>query len=65
MTSYYRKSVYLCRAIFCKHKNVVWERVDINENVIETAPAWNCRCGGCGRGSFDLIYQKVMKPEQD
>jgi hypothetical protein len=39
MTSYHRKSVYLCRAIFCKHKNVVWERVDINENVIECETA--------------------------
>ena len=65
MSTFYRKSVFLCRAIFCKHKNVVYERVDSNENVIETAPAWKHRCGGCGRGSFDLIYQQVMKPNQD
>ena len=63
MTSFYRKSVYQCRAILCKHRNVVWERVDRSDRVIDVAPAWLQRCGGCGRGSFDLIFQKVFKPE--
>lgn len=63
MSSYYRKSVYLCRAPLCKHTNIVWERVDAEENVLETAPAWQHRCGRCGRGSLDLTYQKVFKPK--
>ena len=61
MSPYYRKSVYLCRAIFCKHKNVVWARLDADENEVLVAPAWKWLCGGCGRGSFDLIYQKIFR----
>lgn len=61
MKSNYRKSVYLCRAIFCKHKNIVWERLDAAGGLIETAPAWKGRCGGCGRGSLDLIFQQTFK----
>lgn len=63
MSSYYRKSVYRCRAPRCKHENVVWARVDVDENVIEMAPAWQQRCGRCGRGSLDLVYQEVFKPK--
>lgn len=61
--SYARKSVYLCRAPLCKHKNVVWECVDSDNQVIETAPAWKQQCGRCGRQSLDLIFQQVFKPE--
>jgi hypothetical protein len=61
--SYLRKSVYLCRAPLCKHKNVVWQRVDAEQNVIETAVAWKHQCGRCGRGSLDLIYQEVIEPK--
>lgn len=61
MSYHYRKSVYLCRAVFCKHENLVWERLDAQKKVIQTAPAWNFRCGRCGRGSLDLTHQKDVK----
>lgn len=64
MSRYERKSVYLCRAPFCKHKNIVWEVVDGDEYVVETAPAWKHRCALCGRGSLDLTYQKTFKPPE-
>jgi len=60
---YLRKSVYLCRAPYCKHKNIVYQWVDGDSQVIETAPAWHHQCGHCKRSSLDLIYQKVLKPE--
>ena len=66
MSRHLRKSVYLCRAPWCKQKNIVWEWVDADvadDNLIETAPAWQHRCGKCGRGSLDLTYQNVCKPE--
>lgn len=64
MSAYYRKSVYLCRAPICKQKSAVWEKLDVDDNLIETAPAWQHRCGRCGCGSLDLIYQKPFKSEQ-
>jgi hypothetical protein len=63
MSRYLRKSVYLCRAPLCKHKNIVWQWVDADENLIETAPAWTHQCGKCRRSSLDLTYQKTFKPE--
>lgn len=63
MSSYYRKSVYLCRAPWCKHKNIVWERIDADNNLLESAPAWKRQCGHCGRSSLDLTYQKVFKSD--
>jgi len=61
MSYFYRKLVYQCRAVWCKHKNIVWERVDSRDGTVVTAVAWRWRCGGCGRGSFDLTYQKSFK----
>lgn len=58
-----RKTLYRCRAPYCKHDNVVFEWVDGDNQVIETAVAWQHRCAKCGRSSFDLIYQKDLKPE--
>lgn len=63
MSRYLRKSVYLCRAPWCKHKNIVWQWVDADENLIDTAPAWTHQCGKCHRGSLDLLYQKTIKPK--
>lgn len=60
---YLRKSVYLCRAPYCKHKNIVFQWVDGDNQVLETAVAWEQRCGLCNRSSFDLIYQKVLEPK--
>ena len=57
-----RKTVYLCRAPLCKHKNIVFEAVDRDEKVLIEAPSWQGQCGGCGRGSFDIQYQKVLEP---
>lgn len=65
MSWHYRKTVYQCRAPLCKRKNQVWQRVDELDRVVETAPAWEERCALCGRGSLDLIYQKVFKPEEE
>jgi len=63
MSSYYRKSLFRCRAPRCKHENIVWARVDAEENVVEIASAWQYRCSKCGRGSLDLVYQEVFKPK--
>ncbi len=59
--SHVRKTVYLCRAPLCKRANAVLEWVH-GDGRVETAPAWQGQCGACGRGSFDIQYQKDLCP---
>lgn len=64
MSVWYRKSFYRCRAPLCKHENLVYEKLDPDNNVIDVSPAWKHRCGKCGCGSLDLIYQLALMPKK-
>lgn len=61
--NYLRNSVYLCRAPLCKHESAVFERVNNDDKVITSPIAWQTKCGRCGCGSLDLIFQKRLAPE--
>lgn len=62
MSHVLRVTVYLCRAWACKRQNRVYEYVDSDNGVLVSPVAWQHRCGGCGRGSFDMQFQKLLAP---